>query len=155
MFTLIRFFSFMETLDQDSAGRSMMKEQHFTLEDGLTPSFDFVQSFILLTDHYILGRVLFVFTVLLNVGVLLAFRFRQLPNGKGELYLIINFIVLQRTLNINLYLWHVGRSLHPLLNDAKSSYFGTFGNYIYFGLFLIHAVSNLSTHSPKLFNKMC
>ncbi|XP_013871972.1 transmembrane protein 62 [Austrofundulus limnaeus] len=68
---------------EDSAGRSVVKEQHFTLEDGLTPSFSFVQSFILLTDHYILGRVLFIFTMLLNVIVLLAFRFHQLPNGKG------------------------------------------------------------------------
>uniref|UniRef100_A0A3B4U5A8 Transmembrane protein 62 n=1 Tax=Seriola dumerili TaxID=41447 RepID=A0A3B4U5A8_SERDU len=41
-------------VEQDSAGRSTVREQHFTLEDDLTPSFGFVQSFILLTDHYIL-----------------------------------------------------------------------------------------------------
>uniref|UniRef100_A0A3P8SRH0 Transmembrane protein 62 n=1 Tax=Amphiprion percula TaxID=161767 RepID=A0A3P8SRH0_AMPPE len=39
---------------EDSAGRSSVKEQHFTLEDDVTPSFGFFQSFILLTDHYIL-----------------------------------------------------------------------------------------------------
>lgn len=82
------------TLDQDSAGRSAVREQHFTLEDGLTPSFGFVQSFILLTDHYILGRVLFISTVLLNMGVLLAFRFHQLPNDRGELLLMITSSVL-------------------------------------------------------------
>lgn len=69
---------------QDSAGRSSVREQHFTLEDGLTPSFGFVQSFILLTDHYILGRLAFIFMMLLNVGVLLAFRFLRVPPGRGE-----------------------------------------------------------------------
>ncbi|XP_028995945.1 transmembrane protein 62 [Betta splendens] len=68
---------------EDSAGRSTVREQHFTLEDKLTPSFGFVQSFILLTDHYILGRVAFIFTTLLNIGVLLAFRFLRVPVGRG------------------------------------------------------------------------
>uniref|UniRef100_A0A673KIZ9 Transmembrane protein 62-like n=1 Tax=Sinocyclocheilus rhinocerous TaxID=307959 RepID=A0A673KIZ9_9TELE len=39
---------------ENSAGRSKVREQQFTLEEGLTPSFGFMQSFILLTDHYIL-----------------------------------------------------------------------------------------------------
>lgn len=69
---------------QDSAGRSSVREQHFTLENSLTPSFGFVQSFILLTDHYILGRLAFIFMMLLNVGVLLAFRFLRVPPGRGE-----------------------------------------------------------------------
>ncbi|XP_072222125.1 transmembrane protein 62 isoform X2 [Leuresthes tenuis] len=68
---------------EDSAGRSSVQEQHFTLEDGVTPSFSFSQSFILLTDHYILGRVAFVVTMLLNVGVLLAFRYLRVPAGRG------------------------------------------------------------------------
>lgn len=80
-------------VSQDSAGRSTVREQHFTLEDDLTPSFGFVQSFILLTDHYILGRVAFIFMMLLNVGVLLAFRFLRVPSGRGELS--------QNTLQIN------------------------------------------------------
>uniref|UniRef100_A0A7N9AV50 Transmembrane protein 62 n=1 Tax=Mastacembelus armatus TaxID=205130 RepID=A0A7N9AV50_9TELE len=70
---------------EDSAGRSTVREQHFTLENELTPSFGFLQSFILLTDHYILGRVAFIFTMLLNVGVLLAFRFLRVPAGRGEI----------------------------------------------------------------------
>lgn len=69
---------------QDSVGRTAVKEQHFSLEDGLTPSFGFVQSFILLTDHYILGRAVFIFTVLLNVGVLLVFRCLHFSPGRGE-----------------------------------------------------------------------
>uniref|UniRef100_A0A672PWM7 Transmembrane protein 62 n=1 Tax=Sinocyclocheilus grahami TaxID=75366 RepID=A0A672PWM7_SINGR len=43
---------------EDSAGRSKVQEQQFTLEEGLTPSFGFMQSFILLTDHYILVQKL-------------------------------------------------------------------------------------------------
>uniref|UniRef100_A0A8B9L3W6 Transmembrane protein 62 n=1 Tax=Astyanax mexicanus TaxID=7994 RepID=A0A8B9L3W6_ASTMX len=39
---------------EDSAGRSKVQEQHFTLQEDLAPSFGFLQSFILLTDHYIL-----------------------------------------------------------------------------------------------------
>ncbi|XP_062252726.1 transmembrane protein 62 isoform X1 [Platichthys flesus] len=68
---------------EDSAGRTTEREQHFTLEDDLTPSFGFVQSFILLTDHYILARAAFIFMMLLNVGVLLAFRFLSVPTGRG------------------------------------------------------------------------
>lgn len=68
---------------EDAAGRSSVREQHFTLEDDLTPSFGFFQSFILLTDHYILGRVAFVFMMLLNIGVLVAFRFLSVPSRRG------------------------------------------------------------------------
>lgn len=72
-------------MSQDSEGRSTVREQHFTLEEDLTPSFGFVQSFILLSDHYILARLAFILLVLLNVGVLLAFRFMRVPSGRGEL----------------------------------------------------------------------
>uniref|UniRef100_A0A8D3EBV7 Transmembrane protein 62 n=1 Tax=Scophthalmus maximus TaxID=52904 RepID=A0A8D3EBV7_SCOMX len=72
---------------EDSAGRSTVREQHFTLEDDLTPSFGFVQSFILLTDHYILARVAFVCMTLLNIGVLLAFRFLRVPSGRGPWFI--------------------------------------------------------------------
>ncbi|XP_036450088.1 transmembrane protein 62 [Colossoma macropomum] len=68
---------------EDSAGRSKVREQHFTLQEDLTPSFGFLQSFILLTDHYILARIAFVAAVLLNVGTLVAFRFKQVPSARG------------------------------------------------------------------------
>ncbi|XP_061896935.1 transmembrane protein 62-like [Entelurus aequoreus] len=69
---------------EDSRGRSSVQEQHFSLgDDDVTPSFGFVQSFILLTDHYVVGRVAFVFTMLLNVGVLLCFRFMRTLSGRG------------------------------------------------------------------------
>lgn len=68
---------------QDAAGRSMVKQQLFSLEHDLTPSFGFVQSFILLTDHYVLGRVAFAFAVLLNIGGLMLFRWRTFYSGRG------------------------------------------------------------------------
>ncbi|KAM4625578.1 transmembrane protein 62 [Polymixia lowei] len=69
---------------EDSAGRSTVREQQFTLEEDQSPGFGFVQSFILLTDHYILGRVAFVIVMLLNVGVLLVFRFLHVPSGRAS-----------------------------------------------------------------------
>lgn len=68
---------------EDAAGRSALQERRFTLEPGVTPSFGFVQSFILLTDHYVLGRVAFLLIILLNLGVLLAFRVMQVPACRG------------------------------------------------------------------------
>ncbi|TWW71827.1 transmembrane protein 62 [Takifugu flavidus] len=68
---------------EDSAGRSSAREQHFTLEDNLIPGFGLVQSFLLLTDHYILGRALFIFTVVMNVGGLMAFRFMRVSVSRG------------------------------------------------------------------------
>uniref|UniRef100_H3DPL8 Transmembrane protein 62 n=1 Tax=Tetraodon nigroviridis TaxID=99883 RepID=H3DPL8_TETNG len=70
---------------EDSAGRSWVREQRFTLEDDLIPGFGLVQSFLLLTDHYVLGRAAFVFTVLMNVGGLMAFRFTRLSVREGPL----------------------------------------------------------------------
>lgn len=69
---------------QDSAGRSSVREQHFTLEDNLIPGFGLIQSFLLLTDHYILGRALFIFTIVMNVGGLMAFRFMRVSVSRGE-----------------------------------------------------------------------
>ncbi|XP_057199107.1 transmembrane protein 62 [Triplophysa rosa] len=68
---------------EDSAGRSKICEQQFTLEEDLTPSFGFTQSFILLTDHYILARIAFVAIVLLNLGGLVVFRFMHVSSTRG------------------------------------------------------------------------
>lgn len=68
---------------EDAAGRWTQKQQPFSLDTGVTPSFGFVQSFILLTDHYVLGRAAFVCTVLLNLGLLLLFRHLSFSTGRG------------------------------------------------------------------------
>lgn len=67
----------------DSVGRSTVKQQLFSLEDGLTPSFGFAQSFILLTDHYVLGRVAFALAILVNIGGLVLFRWTSFYSGRG------------------------------------------------------------------------
>ncbi|XP_028828267.1 transmembrane protein 62 isoform X2 [Denticeps clupeoides] len=67
---------------QDSAGRWKVREQQFTMEEELTPSFGLAQSFILLTDHYVLARIGFLVLVLLNVGVLVVFRFMPVASGR-------------------------------------------------------------------------
>uniref|UniRef100_A0A3P8P252 Calcineurin-like phosphoesterase domain-containing protein n=1 Tax=Astatotilapia calliptera TaxID=8154 RepID=A0A3P8P252_ASTCA len=59
---------------EDAAGRSSVREQHFTLEGDLTPTFGFVQSFILLTDHYVLGRVAFIFMILFRFSLCMSLR---------------------------------------------------------------------------------
>ncbi|MGH0169370.1 UNVERIFIED_CONTAM: hypothetical protein FKN15_056768 [Acipenser sinensis] len=53
---------------EDAAGRSTVRHHEFTLEKDVSLGFGFLQSFILLTDHYILARVTFVFLVLVNLG---------------------------------------------------------------------------------------
>lgn len=81
---LVGQFLFCRPPSQDSAGRLSVREQHFTLEDNLIPGFGLVQSFLLLTDHYILGRAAFIFTILVNVGGLMAFRFMRVSVSRGE-----------------------------------------------------------------------
>ncbi|TRY56232.1 hypothetical protein DNTS_028551 [Danionella cerebrum] len=69
---------------EDSAGRSKVREQLFTLEEEqLIPGFSFMQSFILLTDHYILARIAFVAIVLLNLSGLVFFRFMPVSSTRG------------------------------------------------------------------------
>ncbi|KAA8581951.1 hypothetical protein FQN60_008691 [Etheostoma spectabile] len=100
----------------DSAGRSSVREQHFTLEDDLTPSFGFVQSFVLLTDHYILARVAFIFITLLNVGVLLAFRFLRVPSGRGLIFqacMSLHLVSTMDTFYYSLLLFNLCTALGP------------------------------------------
>uniref|UniRef100_A0A8C2BIT7 Transmembrane protein 62 n=1 Tax=Cyprinus carpio TaxID=7962 RepID=A0A8C2BIT7_CYPCA len=72
---------------EDSAGRSKVREQQFTLEEDLAPSFGFMQSFILLTDHYILARIAFVVIVLLNLAGLVVFRFMPVSSTRGPWFI--------------------------------------------------------------------
>uniref|UniRef100_A0A8D3DN78 Transmembrane protein 62 n=1 Tax=Scophthalmus maximus TaxID=52904 RepID=A0A8D3DN78_SCOMX len=99
---------------EDSAGRSTVREQHFTLEDDLTPSFGFVQSFILLTDHYILARVAFVCMTLLNIGVLLAFRFLRVPSGlMSQACMSLHLVSKMDTFYYSLLLFNLCTALGP------------------------------------------
>ncbi|XP_041828756.1 transmembrane protein 62 isoform X2 [Melanotaenia boesemani] len=122
---------------EDSAGRSSVREQHFTLEDSVIPSFGFVQSFILLTDHYILGRIAFIFTALLNVGVLLAFRFLHVPTGRGfysQVCMSLHLVSKMDTFYYSLLLFNLCTALGPWfigdLIDGHSGACFAFGVFI-------------------------
>ncbi|XP_029454541.1 transmembrane protein 62 isoform X2 [Rhinatrema bivittatum] len=67
---------------QDVSGKIIAESHMFTLEDNTSLSFDFLPSFILLTDHYIAVQVLFLLTVLVQVSVLVAFRYLRKPTLK-------------------------------------------------------------------------
>ncbi|XP_007933459.1 transmembrane protein 62 [Orycteropus afer afer] len=72
-----------EVIVQDSAGRKKTVHHIFSLEEDLHLTFDPLASFILLTDHYIVARVLFVLIVLIQLTILIIFRLRRHPELKG------------------------------------------------------------------------
>ncbi|CAJ1074457.1 transmembrane protein 62 isoform X1 [Xyrichtys novacula] len=122
---------------EDAAGRSSVREQHFTLENDLTPSFGFVQSFILLTDHYILGRVAFIVMMLLNIGVLLAFRFLSVPSRRAaysQVCMSLHLVSTMDTFFYSLLLFNLCTALGPWfigeLIDGHSGACFAFGVFI-------------------------
>ncbi|GAB1286775.1 Transmembrane protein 62 [Apodemus speciosus] len=64
-----------EVLVQDSAGRSRSAHHIFSAQENAHLTFDPLASFILLTDHYIVARVLFVLIVLIQLTMLITFRY--------------------------------------------------------------------------------
>ncbi|KAM9645655.1 transmembrane protein 62 isoform 2-T2 [Trichechus inunguis] len=72
-----------EVIVQDSAGRRKTVHHVFSVEEDLHLTFDPLASFILLTDHYIMARVLFVLIVLIQLTILIIFRYRGHPKLKG------------------------------------------------------------------------
>ncbi|XP_055484320.1 transmembrane protein 62 isoform X2 [Psammomys obesus] len=70
---------------QDSAGRSKSTHHIFSAQENIHLTFDPLASFILLTDHYIVARVLFVLIVLMQLAILIAFRYLAYPELKEPL----------------------------------------------------------------------
>ncbi|XP_032199363.1 transmembrane protein 62 isoform X3 [Mustela erminea] len=73
-----------EVIVQDSAGRSKSVHHLFSVQEDIHLRFDPLASFILLTDHCIVARVLFVIIVLIQLTVLITFRHRGYPEHKGS-----------------------------------------------------------------------
>ncbi|XP_047595145.1 transmembrane protein 62 isoform X1 [Lutra lutra] len=73
-----------EVIVQDSAGRSKSVHHLFSVQEDVHLRFDPLASFILLTDHCIVARVLFVIIVLIQLTVLITFRHRGYPEHKGS-----------------------------------------------------------------------
>ncbi|XP_077674923.1 transmembrane protein 62 isoform X4 [Eretmochelys imbricata] len=68
---------------QDAIGKSSTQGHTFAVNENLSLRFGFLSSLILLTDHYILARVLFGLTVLVQITLLLLFRYLRKPMLKG------------------------------------------------------------------------
>nr|XP_055172791.1 transmembrane protein 62 isoform X1 [Nyctereutes procyonoides] len=73
-----------EVIVQDSAGRSKSVHHIFSVQEDIHLRFDPLASFILLTDHCIVARVLFVIIVLIQLSILITFRYRGYPEHKGS-----------------------------------------------------------------------
>ncbi|XP_021551015.2 transmembrane protein 62 isoform X1 [Neomonachus schauinslandi] len=73
-----------EVTVQDSAGRSKSVHHLFSVQEDIHLRFDPLASFILLTDHCIVARVLFVIIVLIQLTILITFRHRGYPEHKGS-----------------------------------------------------------------------
>ncbi|XP_053521978.1 transmembrane protein 62 isoform X4 [Artibeus jamaicensis] len=72
-----------EVIVQDSAGRSKSVHHIFSLQEDIQLRFDFLPSFVLLTDHCTVARVLFVMIVLIQLAILIIFRQRGYVELKG------------------------------------------------------------------------
>ncbi|XP_027631582.1 transmembrane protein 62 isoform X2 [Tupaia chinensis] len=68
-----------EVIVQDSAGRSRSVHHIFSVQENIHLTFDPMASFILLTDYCTVARVLFVLIVLVQLTILITFRYRKHP----------------------------------------------------------------------------
>ncbi|XP_030307930.1 transmembrane protein 62 isoform X2 [Calypte anna] len=64
---------------QDASGRTSTQSHIFALEENLSLRFGFWASVVLLTDFYLLARVLFGLMVLIQIALIIVFRYLQKP----------------------------------------------------------------------------
>lgn len=72
-----------EVIVQDSSRRSKSVQHVFSFQENIHLKFNPIASFILLTDHYIVARVVFVIIVLIQLTILIAFRYGGYIEQKG------------------------------------------------------------------------
>ncbi|NXF42520.1 TMM62 protein, partial [Oceanites oceanicus] len=77
-------FHHIDVTVQDASGRISTRSHIFAMEENLSLRFDFWPSVILLTDHYVLARVLFGLIVLIQIALLVIFRYLQKPALKEK-----------------------------------------------------------------------
>ncbi|XP_036591884.1 transmembrane protein 62 isoform X2 [Trichosurus vulpecula] len=151
---------------QDSTGRNNIVKHIFSLKGDIHVKFDFMPSFILLTDHYLVARVIFVLIVIVPQFLLVAFRhFRKikLKGTPGYISLaIFSFNVLSKidafyyiVLFLNLYSalgpWFVGEIIDGKMGCCFS--FGVFVDGQFFQgsmTFVIGIIQLLSFNIPLL-----
>uniref|UniRef100_A0A8B9C3J7 Transmembrane protein 62 n=1 Tax=Anser brachyrhynchus TaxID=132585 RepID=A0A8B9C3J7_9AVES len=73
-----------DVIVQDASGRVSKRGHIFSMEENLSLKFGFLPSVILLTDHYVLARMLFGLIVLIQIALLVAFRYLQKPALRGK-----------------------------------------------------------------------
>ncbi|NXD07817.1 TMM62 protein, partial [Nothocercus nigrocapillus] len=72
-------FHHIDVTVQDALGRIRTQSHIFAMEEKLSLKFGFLQSFILLSDHYVLARMLFGLIVSIQIALLAAFRYLRKP----------------------------------------------------------------------------
>ncbi|XP_058688025.1 transmembrane protein 62 isoform X2 [Poecile atricapillus] len=77
-------FHHIDVTVQDASGRIGTRGHLFGMEENLSLRFDFWSSVILLSDHYVLARVLFGLIVLIQITLLVVFRHLQKPALKEK-----------------------------------------------------------------------
>ncbi|XP_074004773.1 transmembrane protein 62 isoform X1 [Numenius arquata] len=77
-------FHHIDVTVQDASGRISTRGHIFAMEENLSLRFGFWPSVILLTDHYVLARVLFGLIVLIQIALLVVFRYLQKPALKEK-----------------------------------------------------------------------
>ncbi|XP_071894900.1 transmembrane protein 62 isoform X2 [Anas platyrhynchos] len=73
-----------DVIVQDASGRVSKRGHIFSMEENLSLRFGILPSVILLTDHYVLARVLFGLIVLIQIALLVVFRYLQKPALRGK-----------------------------------------------------------------------
>ncbi|XP_037252008.1 transmembrane protein 62 isoform X2 [Falco biarmicus] len=77
-------FHHIDVTVQDASGRISTRSHIFAMEENLSRRFDFWPSVILLIDYYVLARVLFGLIVLIQITLLVIFRYLQKPALKEK-----------------------------------------------------------------------
>ncbi|KAM8807706.1 transmembrane protein 62 [Eudromia elegans] len=72
-------FHHIDVTVQDTSGRIRTQSHIFAMEEKLSLRFGFLPSFILLSDHYVLARMLFGLIALVQIALLVTFRYLQKP----------------------------------------------------------------------------
>ncbi|XP_030174237.1 transmembrane protein 62 isoform X2 [Lynx canadensis] len=159
-----------EVIVQDSAGRSKSVHHIFSLQEDIHLRFDPLASFILLTDHGIVARVLFVMIVLVQLTILITFRCQGYPEHKGSpgfinlasfsLHVlsklnIFYYSVLLLTLYTALGPWFIGEIIEGKLGCCFS--FGIFvdGHFLQGSLTFIVGILQLAFFNIPLMVYLC
>uniref|UniRef100_A0A8B9MJU8 Transmembrane protein 62 n=1 Tax=Accipiter nisus TaxID=211598 RepID=A0A8B9MJU8_9AVES len=155
---------------QDASGRISTRSHIFAMEENLSLKFGFWPSVILLTDHYVLARVLFGLMVLIQITLLVVFRYLQKPVLKEKPGLLTltsySLHVFSKTntfyysiLVLNLYTilgpWFVGELIEGQVGACFS--FGVFvgGSFLQGGLTFVVGILQMLFFNLPLMAYLC